>query len=209
MTGLPAPYPLAWPPGRARTPQHARAGDRYGVASNVAAIKAIEAEVKRWRSGEREARITAWELTTNISGRSMGEPSDPAAALWFTLSGKDITFGQSLMVLACDRFRKLAQNIRAISLTMERLRLVDEIGAYSLVAAVEGARALPPPSAGRSEAVGLPGKPWHEVLGVAPDAPLLVAEAAYRALAKEEGEGGNHLVELNLAIEQARRLRNG
>ena len=205
--GLPAPYPLAWPPGRARVPRHAREPDRYKVTSVAAAIVSIENEVKRWRSAERDARITAWELTTDMAARGM--PEDPAAALWFDLAGKDITGGQQLMVLACDRFRRLEQNIRAISLTMERLRLVDEIGAYSLVAAVEGARALPPPSRVRGEAVAVPGQPWHEVLGVVPDAPLLVAEAAYRALAKEQGEGGNHLVELNLAIEKARRLRNG
>lgn len=91
---------------------------------------------------------------------------------------------------------------------MERLRLVDEIGAYSLVAAVEGAKALPPPSARNRSAdgVAVPDRPWYTILGVQPDAPLLVAEAAYRTLAKAAGEGSSVLVELNLAIEQARRL---
>lgn len=50
-------------------------------------------------------------------------------------------------------------------------------------------------------------RPWFEVLGVAESTPV----AAYRALAKEvgnllAGEGNGKLTELNLAIEQARRL---
>ena len=86
-------------------------------------------------------------MTSDPAPRGREDPADPGAALWFTLGGKDITRGRhKVMVLACDKFRRLAQNIRAIALTMERLRLVDEIGAYSLVAAVEGARALPPPA---------------------------------------------------------------
>ena len=113
------------------------------------------------------------------------------------------------MVLACDKFRRLAQNIRAIALTMERLRLVDEIGAYSLVAAVEGARALPPPDRATASLIDDGGRPWHEVLQVMPNAPLAIAEAAYRALARtaHADAGGNDqmMTRLNAAIEAARK----
>jgi len=199
--GLPAPYPIAWPPGRPRIAPGERLDGRYNPYTVAQAVETIEAEVKRWQRRTQRTQLTSWELTTNLSARMRNEPDDPGAALWFTLATGDITRGQSLMVLACDRFKKLPQNIRAISLTMERLRLVDEVGAYSLVAAVEGARALPPPR----DAVAVPDRPWWEILGVAADSPLLVVEAAYRALARKAGEGSPKLVELNLAIQAARR----
>lgn len=195
ITGLPAPYPIAWPPDRLRIARQNREPDRYGVNTTNAAIDTVDAEVKRWRGQTRAVRLTSWELTTNLSVRTKGDPDDPAAALWFILAGKDITTGQQLMVLACDRFRKLAQNIRAISLTMERLRLVDDIGAYSLVAAVEGAKALPPPD----KVID-----WREVLGLGPSPTLTMANGVYRALAAEAGEGSHRLKELNAAIAAAR-----
>src|SRR5262245_49501482 len=126
-TALPllTPYPLHWPAGRARTPEHRRERPRYEVRSVSVAIAGIEREVARWASPT-SRRITAWELTTNISGRR-NKPDDPGAAFWFTLAGDDLTADAALMVLACDRFQLVEQNIRAVSLTMERLRLVDEI----------------------------------------------------------------------------------
>src|SRR5262249_18138937 len=99
-------------------------------------------------------------------------------------------------------FAKVWQNVRAIGLTLERLRLVDELGSYSLVAAVSGAKALPPP--GASPEAG--DRPWHLVLQVSPTCALYVAEASYRALAKAAGEGSPRLVELNAAIATAREV---
>jgi hypothetical protein len=192
---LPAPYPLTWPPGRVRTPPDRREKGRYSLRLFSQAMTTLETEVARWQRARRNARLVDWQLSSDHVGRS-NSPADPGAALWFTLAGKDITGGQSLMVLACDRFAELAQNIRALSLTMERLRLVDEIGAYSLVAAVEGAKALPPPE-----------RPidWREVLGLGAGATLTVANTVYRALAKDAGEGSERLRDLNAAIEAARK----
>jgi hypothetical protein len=191
---LPAPYPLAWPPGRVRTPPDRREKGRYSLRLFSQAMATIEAEIARWQRPRRDARLVDWQLSSWHVGRSQLH-ADPGAALWFTLAGKDITGGASLMVLACDRFQELPQNVRALSLTMERLRLVDEVGAYTLVAAVEGAKALPPPADARG---------WHEILGVAESAPLVVAEAAYRALARAAGEGSPRLRDLNDAIARAR-----
>ncbi len=192
---IPPPYPLAWPPGRARTAPDRRERGRYTLRGFADAMGTVEKEVARWQKMSRNARIVDWQLTSYQAGRAQIH-TDPGAAMWFTLAGNDVTGGASLMVLACDRFLELPQNVRALSLTMERLRLVDEIGAYSIVAAVEGAKALPPPQSDRA---------WRDVLGIGTNAPLLVAEAAYRTLAKAAGEGSPQLVELNLAIEAARR----
>lgn len=73
--------------------------------------------------------------------------------------------------------------------------MAHEIGAYTLEAAVQGAKALPPPE----EQIN-----WREILGLGPSATLVAAHAVYRALAKEAGEGSPKLKRLNLAIEAAR-----
>lgn len=57
------------------------------------------------------------------------------------------------------------------------------------------------------------GKPWWQVLHVAPDAPMSVREAAYRALAlqahPDAGGSPEAMQRLNAAIEQARRAGEG
>lgn len=190
---VPAPYPLSWPPTKPRTPAHQREKGHYSLRTMTQAMGTVEVEVQRWQKRDRPERIIDWEITTNHVGRSR-DPEDPGAALWFTLGGKAITGPASLMVLACDRFQELPQNVRALSLTMERLRLVADVGAYSLVAAVEGARALPPPE-----------RPvdWRAVLGLGPGANVEIANAVYRTLVKGADEA--RLRELNAAIEVARK----
>jgi hypothetical protein len=193
---LPAPYPLTWPPAKPRTHAVKRMPVRYKGFNLDEAHRSLETEVARWQRLGRDERIVNWELSTNHVGRPTRELADPGAALWFTLAGAQITGFASLMVLACDRFRDLPQNIRALSLTMERLRLVADVGAYSLVAAVEGARALPPPKQPLD---------WRGVLGLGSSATLTGANAVYRAMAKDAGEGSDRLKQLNAAIEAARK----
>jgi len=152
--------------------------------------------VQRWRTrGAAGERIVNYEITTNHIGRGSA-PADPGAALWFTIAGGPITGPAELRVLACDKFRDLPQNVRALSLTMERLRLVADVGAYTLIAAVEGAKMLPPPE-----------RPidWRAVLGLGASATIEIANTVYRTLAKASGGDEGRLRELNAAIEAARR----
>jgi hypothetical protein len=128
---MPQPYPLSWPPGRARVAPAEREPDRYQAKSVKGALQTLELEIKRWRAPDRTARIVTYELTTDPAPRGRDEPADPGAALWFRLAGTslpqarpeggrrgDITGGQHrLMVLPCDKFRHLPQNIGAIALT--------------------------------------------------------------------------------------------
>jgi hypothetical protein len=191
--GLPPPFPLLWPDGRERTPAHRREKGRYANINIAQAMGALDREMLRWRR-DAGPRVTGYELTAMHAGRGR-DPEDPGAALWFLMAEGDSTLSQQLMSIVCDRFTVLAQNIRAIELTMQRLRLVDEIGAYSLMQAVEGARALPPPS---------PGKPWFEVLGVQPTASLQVATAVFRELVKAATGNDARVMELQAAIKAAR-----
>lgn len=203
---LPAPYPLAWPQGRARTPAGHRRAGCYAVHAYEVAAGTLEREIERWSSLRRETRITEWQLTASHAGRrsttSKGKADDPGASLWFVLGGQAITAGRNLMVMACDKFDALPQNVRALELTMSRLRLVDDIGAYSLVQAVEGARALPAPERVID---------WRATFGLVGQSPwsIEVVDQIYRGLAREAGEGNPRLVDLNLAIEAARRELKG
>ncbi|MCW5939881.1 MAG: J domain-containing protein [Fimbriimonadaceae bacterium] len=124
-----------------------------------------------------------------------GEPQDPGVAVWWRVGD-----GPWLCV-AIDRFRGVAYNMRAAMLVIEGRRRELRYGTDALVAAswsVFEIKALP-----------VPARPWHDVLGVSPDAPTEVVEAAYRALARihHPGKGGDsgYMAEINAAIEEARR----
>lgn len=128
--------------------------------------------------------------------------TDPAVALWWNMRPKD-GLGPQLRVLACDKYRLQEHNAYAIGLTLEALRMVERYGTYTLEQAVEGARlALPAP----------PGNVplnWRKVLGEPPGGlsaseTKLIIENRYRRAAMEKRGDEAALVELNLAIEQAR-----
>lgn len=97
--------------------------------------------------------------------------------------------------IRCDRFWDYRTNLRAVYLILEPMRLASQRGILEELA--RAAVAMLPE--GRIQ------KPPHEVLGVARDAPMTVAQAAYKALAKERhpDAGGSHeaMQELNEAWE--------
>ncbi len=174
---------LCWPENKPRSAQ--RGGSPFKNREVQSEQRGVEEELGRWG-------IRQFIISRNNQRIYSGDPA--AAAWWRDQKGE-------IRVLACDKYVKLADNMHAIRLTLEAMRALERWGAYTAEQAAEGARllALPPP------AVAVPDRPWHEVLGCAAAAPLVVAEAAYRVLAKIAGEGSPRLIELNAAIEAARR----
>lgn len=150
----------------------------------------IDAEMRRWDAiGYVVSCVPAYRRGS----------TDPGVALWWSMRRRS---GADLRVLPCDQYRLAEANAHAIALTLDALRGCDRWGAYSREQAVEGARlALP-------GARNTPPRPWHEVLGVNETTPLIVCDAAYRALAKERQADNAQMIELNLAIEAARRERS-
>jgi len=75
-------------------------------------------------------------------------------------------------------------------------------------AALAGAAGMLPPPGASPVAVERAPEPWFTVLGVLPEAPIEVAEAAYRALAKkahpDAGGSSEAMGRLSRAIEEAR-----
>jgi hypothetical protein len=134
-------------------------------------------------------------LSSNVTlGREA--PSDPGVVAYFTWGGEQAA-------IPCDRWASVAHNVQAIALTIEAMRAIDRHGAKHMVKAMfRGFTALPAPTVD---------EPWHEVLGVAPDAPQTAIEAAYRLRARrahpDQGGSDTAMARLNVAITAARKAR--
>lgn len=200
-------YPLAWPSGWPRT----RPGDRK--RATFAKSQARDATEQVWRDGAyREVHVKrrhVMELTSadaadrlerqlealgadrailstnqqlRMDGRpksNMLDPHDCGAAVYFNLNGKD-------MVLACDKWDRLADNIAALAAHIDALRRIDRYGVGSLDQAFAGY-------------VGLPakGQTWRTTLGFGPDEIVTVemVERAFRERSKSahpDIHGGSH-----------------
>lgn len=154
-------YPLAWPPGRPRTPAHRRTRPKFGDRSFAALRDDLLRELKRLG-----ARYVV--LSTNIELRQDGlpysgrrQPEDPGVAVYFT-DRKD-----RQLCFTCDRWSKIEDNIRAIEKTIDAIRGIERWGTGDAVdAAFSGFQQLPPPASSAfpgawEAAVWLCGQPGH------------------------------------------------
>lgn len=115
-------------------------------------------------------------LSTNVSLRLDGRPrsdenpSDPGAAVYFAFRAKPT-------VLACDRYRSVAENIAAIAAHIDALRRIERYGVGTIEQALSGYKALPADTAAD----------WRMVLFGVKDCRVGVedVQAAYRARARE------------------------
>jgi hypothetical protein len=173
-------FPLAWPAGWVRTPGSDRKRgafnqkrtDGIGIVS-ISVIRATERL-------ERELSLLGGDyatLSTNIQLRldgrpysDRGEPGDPGAAIYFTFKGRATVF-------ACDRYRRVADNIAAIAGHVEALRAIQRFGVGSIEQALAGYKALPSDTAAD----------WRTVFGFPADSrPALDAvDVAFKRLAHE------------------------
>jgi hypothetical protein len=209
-------YPLHWPIGWARTPAGARARATFGKTSTTfapptaegvrarretrRALTPSDAALRLDREIDRLGGVDAI-LSTNLRLRldgvprgDQGDPSDPGAAVYFTLN-------KSANCLACDRWVRVADNIAALAAHIDALRRIERYGVGTLEQAFRGYLALPPMTTGVE---------WWRVLGVEPAATLDDVEAAFRAKARElhpDRAGGDHdlMARLSEARELARR----
>jgi hypothetical protein len=147
-----APYPLYWPL------EYARARSRRDALFKVDFATARTTLLRELKLlGARDVLISS-----NIPLRRDGlpmvpdrEPEDPGVAVYFTrlVAGRSKPF-----VLACDQFRKVRWNLRAVQATLEALRAIERHGTSSMMEqAFSGFAQLPAAPADR---------PWREVLGI-------------------------------------------
>lgn len=179
-------YPLQWPPGRPR--EKFRSASRFKVASFARVRDDLLNELKLLRA--RNVIISS-NLRLRQDGLPMSnqaQPADPGAAVYFTRNGRDLSF-------ACDRWRRIEDNVQAIRLTIEALRGVERWGSGAMLeAAFAGFAQLP---------VHAPPPPWYDVLGVPEDAETDYVETIYRELVMthhpDRGGDGDRMAEINVA----------
>jgi hypothetical protein len=163
-------YPLTWPMGLTRT-----------VSPTRSRFDTPEERVKRDLQQQFVLmRATDVVVTSNSELRRDGRPyanqriEDMGVSVYFERKGKD-------QVIACDRWNSIRDNLQAIAKTIEALRAIDRWGTGEMVdAAYAGFTAIP-----ANASAGSRRRPWHEVLGVSPDAPRELVEAAGKVMQRK------------------------
>lgn len=204
MQGIDA-FPLQWPLGWNRTERHRRKDSRYEVSFADARDDLVRSL--------RLLGASEFVISSNVEVRRDGlpysefaQPEDPGVAVYWVQNGKP-------QVMACDHWRTVRENLRAIGLSIEALRQLERSGATQIVErAFTGFAALPASTK----------RPWRQVLEIdlvftaqtRPKDSLEnarvreVVETRYRALAKvrhPDVAGGSHeaMAELNTAKTEA------
>jgi hypothetical protein len=192
-------HPLDWPVGWKRTDPRDRSQARYGVSGGRARDDLL---LELSRMGADHV-----VLSTNVPLRRDGlpyanahEPDDPGVAVYWT--GKD----GAPHVIACDTWRTVRENMRAIGLTISALRMIRRAGATEIEARAYLGFAALPANAGQS-------RPWREVLGADDAKSADDVRRVYRRAAAEAhpDKGGDREVweEINQAFENALRELGG
>lgn len=189
-------FPLAWPAGKPRTAPHRIEKSRFDPGNRPTEVANVRSELQRL--GARN-----FIISTNIRLRNDGlpyandrAPADQGVAVYFDYAGGQKCF-------ACDRWKTIEENLRAIFKSIEAIRGLERWGSKSFVdAAFTGFAALPAPGSKR---------PWWEVLAVSQHATADQISAAYREKAKrahiDAGGSDAAMSELNIARDDALRAR--
>lgn len=186
----PQAYPLSWPLFRQRTPAFQRkngpyrhGGEQIGL---LKALTRVEEEVARLQGDD--LLISSHLKPQDYGKYNRPKMPDPGVAIYFKVDGDPI-------VLACDTFDELPQNLAGLAAHMEAARRMDRIGVQTALETLKGYALLP-----------AAGPAWHVVLGVAPDADARAIESAWRVKAREHhpDRGGSEarMAEINAARDE-------
>jgi hypothetical protein len=205
-------FPLQWPAGWKRTPNHHRTRAKFGKKAQsthgswqtrnsltiAQALERVRAELQRM--GVRDDDLV---ISTNLQLRLDGfprsgqpEPADAGVAVYWTELRDS---GNPPRCMAIDRYDRVADNLAAVAATLDAMRAIERHGgAEILERAFTGFTAL-----------GHDGsRKWWDVLGVASDAAAHDVEAAYRrrraATHPDRGGDATEFAAVQLAWEQAR-----
>jgi len=174
-------------------PAHAREPARFNTSLARARDEVIrQVELLRGRYVRSDVIIS-----TNLQLRRDGfplasqrQPDDVGVAVYFTYKKQQVCF-------ACDRWRKIEDNMQAIAKTIDALRGVARWGTGDMMeAAFRGFTALPNPESNH----------WSDVLGVPRNATGDDVRAAYRDLRSkhhpDRGGSADQFLRVQRAFEQ-------
>jgi hypothetical protein len=158
-----ARFPLEWPAGWKRTASPKRAPfriePRYAENELLEQLRLMGATNVIISSNRGVNRDGSFSVARRVI-------YDVGVAVYFTRKGRDV-------VLACDQYEEVHDNIRAIGKTIEALRGIERWGASDMLdRAFTGFEALPAP------------EQWWQVLGVSPGAGADEINRVYREAAR-------------------------
>ena len=163
-------FPLAWPLGWPRVQSYARKSSTYRVTLAQARDR-LFAELRL--AGARDVVVSS-NLTLRLDGVPLAnqrEPLDPGVAVYWTDRKR------RPRVIACDVWRTVRENMRALGLAVECIRGLERTGASEILdRAFSGFAALPETAGAASH--------WRE-LGLEPGASVNAIRERYRQLARQ------------------------
>jgi hypothetical protein len=193
-------YPLQWPEGWTRTPQHQQQSDSRFRGSVYSRTELTVARTLTQLRHELQL-LGAKEIivSTNLRLRQDGWPlsdnrrvEDPGVAVYFTLKKRPL-------VMARDAYQTVAGNLRSLGLAIEAMRQLERHGGDKMMErAFTGFVAIAPPDWK---------KPWREVFGVKPDwTGNIHTLFRQKAMERHPDRGGHDtlMAELNVAYEEAK-----
>lgn len=197
-------FPLDWPVGFPRIRSRMRAPYKATVATaRDQVLKELRLmDVPNWNVIISSNAPVSSRTSQMLAIRA--EPADPGVAVYFRKEGKPY-------VLACDKWDRLADNLRALALTIEAMRGLERWGCSQMLERIfQGFKALPPPESKEESVI------WWAVLNVSRLADLDVVEESYRKLARKYhpdfaiSESDRELrnkkmVQLNQSVSEARK----
>jgi hypothetical protein len=167
-------FPLHWPQGYPVTEKRLESNFKSTLAT---ARDGILNEIKLL-SGPDQAKkaIISTNMTVNKEGLLTGSGvmayPNPGAAVYFTYQGED-------KVIACDAWKYLHDNLRAVQLTIQAMRGLDRWKCTQILSrAMSDMKALP------MQAGPDTGITWWQILQVQPSASKDEIKEAYKRLAQ-------------------------
>lgn len=194
-------YPLCWPVGwkRQTYPGTSKFKTSFAVARDQLMRELKLLGVRMPNSWEPPSIIISSNIPLRRDGLPLAgqsNPKDPGVAIYFRYKDKS-------MVFACDQYKKVEDNLYAVTKTIEAIRGIQRWGASDMMErSFTGFQALPPPRPAKRN--------WWEVLGVAQYANKGYIKDRYRALAQQyhpDKPGGSaaKMAEINQAYEESQR----
>jgi hypothetical protein len=220
-------YPLSWPIGVPRT--QFRADAPFGARMRKPGQPQRNLRTEVGSASEelyRELRLIRGSsrhvISSNLPARPDGLPyadgsvggGDPGVVAYWIIRAQ--RGGKSVDVpycMPCDKWKRVADNLHALALSIEAMRGMERWGAVKTEQAFAGFASLPPGDGSADSATVTIRRPWREVLGMPvfeendPEIQLAVAKTLHRKLAAKfhPDRGGDHAAaaEINAAMDEA------
>jgi hypothetical protein len=163
-------FPLSWPVGYKRTDNRLSSGFKRSPEDAITSLKSELAKI-----GAKNIIISsnaAVKTNGEIYADAMGRLADPGVAVYFD-------YKKNHVVLCCDTFEKVWENVNAIARTLQSLRTIDRYGVSDFLnRSFTGFAALPEPIATPYK------REWWVVLGVPPNASASLVRDAFKIKVK-------------------------